>query len=127
VDAVPEVQVVYVRHGELVLIGVVGGLLAFAEVAEAVEIGGVGCEREGLGDVVGGGAEVGRGGEVDAGREGEGVADDAVEADCGGDCFLEVFSYFFMLGGCWRGRLTETGGVETLGFAEEAVHFLHAV
>lgn len=83
-NPVTEMHVVFVRHDELMLVGIAGGLLAFAKVTEAVEGVGIGGERRVLGDGVGGGAEVGRGGEVNVRGEGEWGADDAVEADCEG-------------------------------------------
>jgi len=58
--AVPEVEVVAVRHGELVLVSLARGGAALVEVAEAVEGGGAVGKVGGVGGGSGGGnAEVG--------------------------------------------------------------------
>lgn len=58
--AVPEVEVVAVRHGELVLISLAKGGLALVEVAKAVEGGGAVGKIGGVSGGSGGGnAEVG--------------------------------------------------------------------
>lgn len=78
-----EIQVIFIRHSELMLISVLCRFLALFHVPESIEVLHVGREGGVLRDRVGGRAEVGEGGEVNAGRESEGLSDDAVEANWG--------------------------------------------
>jgi len=80
--AVPEMEVVAVRHGELVLVSFARGGAALFEVAEAMEGGGAVGKVGGVGGGSGGGnAEVGSWREMGTVWECEGDLDDAMEAD----------------------------------------------